>query len=320
MKKLSVIMLLALAAAVGFFFVIYNVSESLGLYSRAVAFGASAGTILFFVILIAGIKRGTDYIRILNEEIHALEGGDLSREITIRGNDELAMLAESIDEFRKSMKDQLATIEQLEKNNRLMTAEIAHDLRTPLTSLIMYLDFALGELEGKEPQASMYMTKARERSVRLKVLNDENFNYSTLPDFFVIKKQAVQAYAVLSTYLRDLMNYLEAEGFLVRVDVIYGHRSILIQRDALERVFANLASNVTKYATKDEEVLLFARETESHVEVRITNRVRVFEGEKPESTGFGERIVKRLMEEMDGEYHTEESDGEYTMILRFAIA
>lgn len=320
MKKLSVIMLLALAASVSFFFVIYNVSESLGLYSRAAVIGAFAGIFLFFVILIVGIKSSADYIKTLNEEIHALEGGDLSREITIRGNDELAMLAESIDEFRKSMKDQLNTIEQLEKSNRLMTAEIAHDLRTPLTSLIMYLDFALGELEGKEPQASMYVIKARERSVRLKVLLDDNFNYSTLPDYFILEKQAMQAYAVLSVYLRDLMNHLETEGFPVRVDIIYEHSSILVQRDALERIFTNLASNILKYATKDEEVFLYVREMDSHVEVRITNRVRIFEGEKPESTGFGERIVKRLMEEMDGEYNTEEADGKYTTILRFAKA
>ena len=63
------------------------------------------------------------------------------------------MLAESVDEFRKSMRNQLKTIEELEKSNRMMSAEIAHDLRTPLTSLIMYLDFAYGEIQGKEPQA-----------------------------------------------------------------------------------------------------------------------------------------------------------------------
>ena len=56
------------------------------------------------------------------------------------------------------------------------------------------------------------------------------------------------------------------------------------------------------------------------MEVRITNGLRVFEGEKPAGTGVGVRIVRRLMEEMDGEFSTEEIDGKYTAILRFAKA
>ena len=63
--------------------------------------------------------------------------------------DEAANAGMTVDEFRKTMQDQLRTIEHLEKSNRLMSAEIAHDLRTPLTSLIMYLDFAQKEIEGK---------------------------------------------------------------------------------------------------------------------------------------------------------------------------
>jgi two-component sensor histidine kinase len=56
------------------------------------------------------------------------------------------------------------------------------------------------------------------------------------------------------------------------------------------------------------------------MEVRITNEVRRFDGEKPESTGLGGRIVRRLMEEMDGRFSKEEQDGKYTAILQLAKA
>ena len=277
-------------------------------------------TLLFFAIIFSGTRKELAYVHKINEEIHVLEGGDLTREITVRGDDEISMLADSINEFRKTMQDQLRTIEHLEKSNRLMSAEIAHDLRTPLTSLIMYLDFAQKEIEGKEPAAEAYLIKAREKSGRLKNLLDQNYSYSTMQDYFVIEKQTVQAYEILSGFLGDVMTGLEREGFNVRSDTICGHSNIRIHLDAAGRVFGNLMTNIIKYADKDAEVLLCCRDREEYVEVRAVNKVRIFEGEKPESTGFGSRISKRLMNEMDGEYNAEESGGDYITTLYFKKA
>lgn len=272
---------------------------------------------LFFGIITWGIRREVEYINILNEEIHVLEGGDLSKEITVRGNDEIAMLAESVNEFRKSMQNQLNKIEQLEKNNRMISAEIAHDLRTPLTSLIMYLDFALGEVEGRQQQAEEYLLKAREKSIRLKELLDENFSYTTMTDYFIKENQEVHAYVILNGFLNDLTFSLESQGFNVRSDINYGKSSIRIQGDAAGRIFGNLYTNIKKYAEKDGDIYICCRDKETHLEVRIENEIRIFEGEKPESTGFGSRIVKRLMKEMDGDFYTEETENRYTAVLRF---
>jgi signal transduction histidine kinase len=138
-----------------------------------------------------------------------------------------------------------------------------------------------------------------------------------MPDYFLIEKQQLQAYEVLGGFLGDMMTLLESEGFYVRSDILYGHSTIFIQRDAAGRVFSNLVSNIMKYAQRDAEVSFYCREKPQYVEVRISNLVRQFEEGKPESTGFGARIVKRLMQEMDGEYQAEEKDGVYTTTLRF---
>ena len=298
--------------------ILYN---GIHLYNRALGIGIVESCLLFFVIIILGIRSEVRYIRTVNEEIHVLEGGDLSKEITIRGSDEVTMLAESVDEFRKSMRNQLKTIEELEKSNRMMSAEIAHDLRTPLTSLIMYLDFAYGEIQGKEPQAEEYLTKAREKSVRLRNLLEENFSYyTTMTDYFMKEKQEVHAYEVMNGYLNDMILKLETEGFNVRSDISFRKCSILIQRDAVARVLGNLMTNILKYADRDGEVCICGREKDKYLEIRITNDVRIFDEGKPESTGFGARIVKRLIEEMDGEYSTCEKDGKYTTVLRFLKA
>ena len=287
------------------------------LYGKTMAVETAASVLLCFVIIIIAIRKEIRYIHLVNEEIQVLEGGDLTKEITVRGDDEITMLAESVNEFRKSMLNQMVMIEQLEKSNRLTLAEIAHDLRTPLTSLIMYLDFAQKEIEGKEPAAELYLTRAREKSARLKNLLDQNYSYTTMQDYFQMEKTVEPAYEVLRGFLGDINSGLEREGFFVRSEISFGHSRILVQRDAVARVFGNLMTNINKYASKEDEVLVCCREREKYVEVAAVNKVRIFEGEKPESTGFGSRISKRLMEEMSGDYSVEESDGVFTTTLRF---
>lgn len=319
-KKLTVLITLALVAAVGFFALCYFVGKHIagnGLNNRMILIEALLALLLFYAIVVIGIRRELDYIHTINEEIHALEGGDLTRGITVKGSSEITALAESVDEFRKSMQDQLQTIERLERSNRLMAAEIAHDLRTPLTSLIMYLDFAGGEIRGREPQAEEYLGKAREKSVRLRNLIDQNFDYVTMQGYFAKEKMEIPAYDVLSGYIGDILTHLEGEGFHVRADVNYGNSTIVVQREGIGRVFSNIVSNITKYGKRDAEVFICCKELKDYVEIRFVNAVRVFEEGKPDSTGFGVRIVKRLMEEMDGEYIVEESNGFYTSKLRF---
>ena len=291
-----------------------------GLFTQILLIGAMLSLLLFFGIVVIGIRREVDYIHTINEEIHIMEGGDLTREITIKGSSEITTLAESVNDFLESLQAQLSTIERLENSNRQMAAEIAHDLRTPLTSLMMYLDFAQGEIRGKEPQAEEYLSKAREKSVRLKSLIDQNFDYVTMRGYFTKEKQIVPAYDVLSGYIGDILTYLEGEGFHVLSDVNYGNACIIIQREGIGRVFSNIVSNITKYAGRDAEVFICCKEKEEYVEIRFVNAVRVFDEGKPESTGFGYRIIRRLMEEMDGEYIVREADGFYTTELRFLKA
>ena len=287
------------------------------MYDKARAVEIVATILLFFAIIVIGVRKEIEYIHLITEEIQVLEGGDLTREITVRGDDEITTLAESVNEFRESMLNQMAMIEQLEKSNRRTLAEIAHDLRTPLTSLIMYLDFAQKEIEGREPTAELYLTRAGEKSVRLKNLLDENYCYTTMQDYFLMEKTKEPAYEVLRGFLGDINSGLEREGFFVRSEISFGHSEILVQRDAVARVFGNLMSNIIKYASKEDEVLVCCEEQDKFVVVTAVNKVRVFEGEKPESTGFGSRISKRLMEEMNGDYSAEESGGFFTTTLRF---
>ena len=98
---------------------------------------AFAAFSLCFVLL---ISRKVAYITRLKEELDILSGGQLEYPVTITGKDELGELASGIDQMRRSIiKHQEVENQMRTANSELITA-MSHDLRTPLTSLLAYLE------------------------------------------------------------------------------------------------------------------------------------------------------------------------------------
>ena len=101
MKKLNMLIILALASALCGFIIYVNGWTYFDLFERTIVGLALVLFVVFLGLLIYWLRNNARFIKKLNEEIHALEGGDLNREIPVyNGNSELAMLAESIDDFR----------------------------------------------------------------------------------------------------------------------------------------------------------------------------------------------------------------------------
>jgi signal transduction histidine kinase len=94
--------------------------------------------LFFIIIMLFLINKKTTYIGLLEKEIKILEGGDLGYPITIKGKDELASLAHSINEMRLSFIEWLQNEDNARTANSELLTAMSHDLRTPLTTLIGY--------------------------------------------------------------------------------------------------------------------------------------------------------------------------------------
>ena len=78
------------------------------------------------------------YVVQLSEEIQAMEGGDLDHPITIRGSDEITTLASCLDSMRVTLRQQQEEEAQAAAKVKNLITEMSHDLRTPLTTLLLY--------------------------------------------------------------------------------------------------------------------------------------------------------------------------------------
>ncbi len=142
---------------------------------------------LFFFLSSRKIIR---YILLLSGEIQAMEGGDLDHPITIQGDDELALLATSLDGLRLTLRQQQAEEAQAAAKVKSLITEMSHDLRTPLTTLLLYTEILRHHKYETEAQQDEYLAKIDGKARQIKQLSDNLFEYALVTRDTVVQLDA----------------------------------------------------------------------------------------------------------------------------------
>lgn len=275
-----------------------------------------AATLIFLIIVLFGIRRSLRYLRTIHQEIHILEGGELDYEMTVRGHDELAMIAESIEELRKAFLDKLNAIEELQAESRSLVTEMSHDMRTPLTSLIMYLEFAQKEpVEAGTPK-DRYVANAYGKAMKLKSLTDNLFAYFLLDKESEADSESVAVNEVIYDLMSDQIAILRQEHFRVHISGELPETYINVNIEELGRVFDNVMSNLLKYTDPEEEISITFVSDQEIFEIHFVNTIKQLDVH-PESNSLGERSIARMMSRMQGQFHSKAENSKYHTVLRF---
>jgi len=105
--------------------------------------------ILFLAILLCGVKKKINYIAIMSNEIKKLTE-DLNAKITLKGNDEIYQVAQGIDELRKSIISEIEQEKEAYNSNIALVTTLSHDIKTPLTSVISYIELVSEKIKDDE--------------------------------------------------------------------------------------------------------------------------------------------------------------------------
>ncbi|WP_151039918.1 HAMP domain-containing sensor histidine kinase [Bacillus safensis] len=273
-------------------------------------------TLIFLLMVLLGIRKSLRYLQTIHQEIHILEGGELDYEMTVKGHDELAMIAKSIEDLRKAFLDKLQAIDELQEESRSLVTEMSHDMRTPLTSLMMNLEFAKKEEAGADTRKDQYIASAYEKALQLKNLSDNLFAYFLLDKEHEPELETVAVKEVIYDLLSDQVAILQQETFKVHLLGDLPDSYINVNVEELGRVFDNLMSNILKYADPKKDINLTFLSDQEIFEIHISNAINETNNTQ-ESTGLGERSIKRMMSRMHGQFERIEKNGVYYIVLRF---
>ncbi len=282
----------------------------------------AAASVLICVFVIRRVKAR------LNEMLDALadiKAGNGSRRILSTTDELTAPIAYEINDIVSSYEKKLAAFRRTQGTNRQLMTSLSHDVRTPLTTLIGYLDAAhRGLVTGREKDDSI--ETARRKAYDLKEYIDVLFDWFKLnSDEFILTMDIVEAAELTRNILIDWIPVLEEKRIDYQIHIPEQPFRIRLDPDAYLRILNNLIQNVIVHSHADRmELSLSARDgklillvADNGVGMEREDLKHIFErlykcdkGRSEKGSGLGLSIVRQLVEKMGGTISAESTTGD----------
>lgn len=288
-------------------------------------------SVILFLILRKYFNDLKDKYRILLKATNELAEGNLDVEIT----EDLGVFRPfkaEIDKIQSGFKN---AVQKEVKSQRMKTeliTNVSHDLKTPLTAIITYVDLLKNESE--EEKRKEYLDVLERKSLRLKVLIEDLFEISKAnSENVTLNLVDVDIVHLFKQVKLELEDKIKASDLDFRCS--YPDEKILVRLDSQKtyRIFENLLVNIIKYAMPHTRVYIEITQEEGHAVVRmknisaqelnfntdeITERfVRGDVSRNTEGSGLGLAIVKSFVELQKGVFKIETEADLFKVEIRF---
>lgn len=274
----------------------------------------------FSLCFITLISRKISYINLLKEELDILSGGQLEYAVTVRGSDEIGQLAAGIDQMRCSILKHQEREDQMRLANSELITAMSHDLRTPLTALLAYLEIIERKKYADNAQMDQLVHKSIHQTLRIKNMADQLFEYFLVyaTDWETNDMETVDADQLFRQILEDYAYSLESIGMKVQLQLSFVSGQIRVTLHLLQRVLDNLYSNLTKYADPETDIHICYGKKNNYLHLSISNGIRPDQNNR-ESTRIGLNTCRRIIEHHGGTFESDECAGVFSVSVMIPL-
>lgn len=294
------------------------------------------------MLCIAGLAVGIGYwgsgqltrpLRRLASSAARIGSGDLESPVLVEGQDEVAQLALRMEEMRRSLYQTYTQLRQLNQLKDEYLFSVAHEVRTPLSSLVASAEILAGDYAEMSPEEMQSTVMRIERAaVRLHTLVENVLDAGSIrAGRFSIHPEPVGLADVLDSALAGIQPLLEEKQQRLVVDVAQDLPPVLADERRISQVFSNLMSNACKYGPAGEIIGVAARARGDELLIRVTDQgpgiplpeqgelfERYFRASSSSrtspGTGLGLAISKAIVEAHGGKMGLESEPGSGTAV------
>ena len=245
---------------------------------------------------------------------------------------ELLPLRDDLDALRRQVEGQAEAVKENEQRRQDLIAFLAHDLKTPLTSVVGYLTLLKDDPGLTHEQRAKFTGIALDKARRLEELLGEFFDISRMDLDSGPEEHSPIQLSMLLEQLADEFYPLFAEKELQCAVEIEHHLMVLGDPDKLARVFDNVLRNAVSYSIPGGQVYIQAQKADGQAQVTIRNEgLEIPEGElanifrkfyrldaarssRTGGAGLGLAIAKEIVERHGGGIRAE-SNGRLTSFV-----
>ena len=278
------------------------------------------------------IRRVKAQINGMLDALEDIKAGNGNRRILSATDEFTASIAYEVNDIVSSYEKELSSFRQAEEVNKQLMTSLSHDVRTPLTTLIGYLDAAhKGIVTGKDKDE--YVEIARRKAHDLKEYIDVLFDWFKLnSDEFVLLIDPVEAVELTRNILIDWIPIFEDKQIDYSIDIPEQPFRVRLDPDAYMRVLNNLIQNVIVHSHADKINISLSNQdgnmkivvADNGVGIEKDDLKHIFErlykcdkGRSEKGSGLGLSIVHQLVEKMNGTITAESTPGNGTMFALY---
>lgn len=236
-----------------------------------------AAVLIVFIVLMRVILRWfSKYFDMTNHGIDALLSDDEKIELP----PEMSETERKLSAVKSELKQRALAAELANRRKNELVMYLAHDIRTPLTSVIGYLSLMSEVPDMPAEQRAKYVNISLEKANRLDKMLDEFFEITryNLQNIDIEKKQ-IDLYYMLMQICDELSPVLSANGNTAAVDADE-NITICGDPDKLARVFNNFLKNAAAYSFPDTEIIVSALQNDRETVISFKNNGRTIPKDK----------------------------------------
>lgn len=230
-------------------------------------------TICFFIIyFLLFIKRIVKDMTYISDRIIDIADGKSDEKIIIERQDEIGEIAGRINEMTEQINQLIKSERDALQSNRDLIACVAHDLRTPITSVKGYLGLALDAKHYDLEQRQKYVRIAQTKANRLEYLIHDLFNYTKLTSGEItLHRSKIDLVQLVEQMVEEFYPLFQEEELECTTKYNISYLEMNMDGELIARAVQNLLSNAIKYGKDGKHVYVELECLEQEVQIRVTN-------------------------------------------------
>lgn len=286
-------------------------------------------------IFIKRMDRITDYIERISISVNKVTKGNMDVKIPIDSENELGSLAYDINEMIVSIKTFMKKEREWEKNKNNLITNVSHDLRTPLTSIIGFIELIKNRKFNDDAEFQHYCNVAFLKAEELKVSIDKLFEFTQISNNEIkLNKNMICINELVEQVTIGFIPMFQKSNMSYRISSNGSKINICIDANLMVRVFENIISNAIKYGSSGKFLDIKLKKENDKVIISFINYGDMIEKDdlkklfdrlyrvekksnKKEGTGLGLAISKAIVEMHGGNItvNSSEEKTEFKIII-----
>ena len=292
--------------------------------------------LLIFLLINPAIRKDARQWQAVRMGTRELAAGNLDLTLPEGPTGELFQLAADMNRMKLGFRQAVDSRIKSERMKSELVTNVSHDLKTPLTSLINYVDL-LQKPEITEEERTRYVEVLARQTERLKTLVEDLFDAAKMASGAVeLQLSTVDLVALVNQALAEYSDKLSAAELTFRLRNATPHHYATVDGNQTWRIMENLLGNVHKYAMPGTRVYLTLSEQEGQAELTLQNislheldfdveeifeRFKRGDGSRStEGSGLGLAIARSIAELQGGSLRVELDGDQFKAVVRFVKA